>query len=127
GGRRGGRPGLGAGGTGGDLSGGVGLLLDVDGEGEEVDALTGGLLAVGGDQYGGVAHLDDDGALRLRGQLARLEREDFVLGSGDRAGNGDGVSHARSLSVVSGAGDQLSVVSHPIGAVIPVARNRGRG
>ena len=48
---------------------------------------------------GGLADADDDGALRLRGEFACLEGEDLVLGAGDRAGNGDGVSHARSLSV----------------------------
>jgi hypothetical protein len=94
-----GRTGLPAEERAGDLPGGVGPLLDVDRQREEVDALAGGLLTVGRDEDGGLAELHDDGALRLRGELARLEGEHLVGGPRNRAGNGNGVSHAHSLSV----------------------------
>ena len=60
------------------LPGGVHALLDVDGEGEEVDALTDALGGGGGDEHDGVADADDDGAVGLAGQLAGLEGQGLV-------------------------------------------------
>ena len=79
----------------GDLADGVGLLLDVDRQGEEVDAVAGLVVAVGGDEGTGVPDAGDDGALRLRGEDARLEGQGLVR-AGDRRGHGDGVSHGVS-------------------------------
>ena len=62
----------------GDLARGVHALFDVDGEREEVDALTDALGGVGGDEHVGVADLGDDRALGLLGELAGLEREGLV-------------------------------------------------
>ena len=76
----------------GDAPGGVHALLDVDREGEEVDAVPDALGGVGRDERFGARDLGDDGALGLEGELARLEREGLV-GAGDGPGNGDGFSH----------------------------------
>ena len=56
------------------LPGGVHALLDVDREGEEVDALADALGGVGRDQGLGAADLGDHGPLGLGGEHARLER-----------------------------------------------------
>ena len=80
----------------GDAPGGVHPLLDVDGEGEEVDALADALGGVGGDQDVGAADPGDDGALALVGELAGLEREGLV-GAADGPRDVDGVSHVCSF------------------------------
>jgi hypothetical protein len=59
----------------GDLAGGVHALLDVDGEGHEVELLFGVLGRRGGDQQLGLAQPDKDGAACLLGQLAGLQIE----------------------------------------------------
>ncbi len=59
----------------GDLARGVHPLLDVDGEREEVGALTGLHPALGRRQHHRVARTDDHGAVGLLGQLPRLERK----------------------------------------------------
>jgi hypothetical protein len=59
----------------GDLAHGIHALLDVDGEGEEIDSLP--YLAVGdcGGEHLGVTDLGDHGAVGLKGQLPRGEYE----------------------------------------------------
>jgi hypothetical protein len=59
----------------GDLAGGVHALLDVDGQGHEVELLFGMLGRGGGDQQLGLAEADEHGAARLAGQLAGLQIE----------------------------------------------------
>ena len=76
----------------GDAPGGVHALLDVDREGEEVDAVPDALGGVGGDEGFGARDLGDHGALGLEGELARLEREGLV-GAADGPRNDDGVRH----------------------------------
>ena len=61
--------------TAGDLPGGVHALLDVDGEREEVRAFAALRPALGGRKDHGVAGADDDSAVSLLGELARLERD----------------------------------------------------
>ena len=56
----------------GDLAGRVHPLLDVDGEGEEVDSLP-RLRRDHRAEHGGVAHLDEHGAVRLGRETTRLE------------------------------------------------------
>ncbi len=63
----------------GDLPRGVHAFLDVDGEGEEVDALA-GLAGHHGGQQGGVADLDDDGAVGQGRETARLDGHDLAVG-----------------------------------------------
>ena len=62
----------------GDLAGGVGPLLHVDGEREEIDAITNALGGVGGDENGGAPNGGHHGALALLGQSARFERQHLV-------------------------------------------------
>ena len=81
----------------GDLPGGVGPLLDVDGQGEEVGALPHRPGRGGGGQHDGVADAADDGAVGQLGQLAGLERQG-AIGAADRRRYGDGLGHDRSLS-----------------------------
>ena len=76
----------------GDLARCVGPLLDVDGEGEEVDAGTDVVGGVGRRQHGGLTDRGDDGALALRGEPARLEGQRTV-GPGHGAPYADGVGH----------------------------------
>ena len=59
----------------GNLAGGVGSLLVVDGEGEEVDAGPRALLGDHGGEHAGLAVLGEDGGVGLAGQAARLEAE----------------------------------------------------
>ena len=85
--------------TAGDLAGGVGLFLIVDGQGEEIDA---GLDAAGADdggEHGGLAILGDDGGIGLAGHLAGFEAE---LAAGPVELYAVGFKHAVYLSV-SGA------------------------
>ena len=57
----------------GDAADGVHLLLKVDGEGEEVDAVAGTGGRGGADQHAGVAVADHDGGVGELGELADLE------------------------------------------------------
>ena len=66
-----------------DLAGSVSTLFDIDGEREEVDAISDIFGCVGGCQHGGPSETDDNCTLRLRGELAGLERE-RLLSTGDR-------------------------------------------
>jgi hypothetical protein len=59
--------------TAGDLPGGVHALLDVDREREEVGAFAALHLPLRGREDHRLAGADDDGAVRLLGELARLE------------------------------------------------------
>ncbi len=70
-----GRPSLPAKERPGDLARRVHALFDVDGEGEEVNALPHGGGAVGGGEHHRFADLCHHCALRLLGQEARLQRE----------------------------------------------------
>jgi hypothetical protein len=70
-----------------DLPGGVGPLLDVDGEREEVRALPRLGAADGRREDHRVAAADDDGAVRLLGQLARLEGDLLAADLDGRRGN----------------------------------------
>ncbi|CAB4561856.1 unannotated protein [freshwater metagenome] len=101
----------------GHLAGGVGTLLDVDGEREEVRAGAGLLGRVRRGEDGGAAQLGDDGALALLGELAGLERQGLV-GPRHGARHSDGVGHASLLSAgrvvsrastVGAAGDRFPV------------------
>ncbi len=59
----------------GNLARGVGLLLVVDGQREEVAAGIGRLLANGRDQNDGIAHADDDGTIRLSRYRTGFQRD----------------------------------------------------
>ena len=59
----------------GNLAGGVGSLLVVDGEGEEVHAGPRALLGDHGGEHAGLAVLGEDGGIGLAGEAARLEAE----------------------------------------------------
>ena len=87
-----GRPALPAEERAGDLAGGVHPLFDVDGEREEVGALTHLSGSRRGGEHDRVADPGDDGAVRLTGELAGLEGQGPV-GPADGARHGDGVSH----------------------------------
>ena len=76
----------------GDLAGGVGALLDVDGEREEVRPLAHRAGRRGRGQEDGVADAADDGAVGQLGQLACFEAEGLV-GAADGRRNGNGVGH----------------------------------
>ncbi len=89
----------------GDLPGGVHPLLDVDREGEEVDALTHLLVGGGGDEHLGPAELRHDGPIGLSGVLAGAEGE---LLATDRTGNRD---FGHGVSSVVGEPGPLPVVS----------------
>ena len=69
----------------GDLARGVHLLLDVDGEGEEVDPFPRLRTTDGGREYSRLAARDEDRSVRLLGESAGGER-DVVLA--DRDGHG---------------------------------------
>ena len=71
----------------GDLAGGVHALFDVDGQREEVGAVTGRLGGGGGDEHDRVAEADRDGAVGLAGQLAGLEGQGLVGASTDGSGD----------------------------------------
>ena len=86
----------------GDLPGRVHPLLDVDGEGEEVDPLPHALVGVGGDQHDGFADAGGHGTLRLLRKLAGLKGE-VLFGAAYRAADGDGVCHFAPC-FLSGAG-----------------------
>ena len=75
-----------------DLAGGVGALLDVDGQREEVDAVADPLRSGGRDEHGGVADTGGDGTVGEAGELAGLEHNGLV-GPAVRARHGDGFSH----------------------------------
>ena len=75
-----------------DLAGGVHPLFDVDGEGEEVGALTHFSSSRCGCEHDSVADPGDDGTVRLTGELAGLEGQGPV-GPTDGARHGDGISH----------------------------------
>ena len=70
--------------TAGDLPGGVHALLDVDREGEEVRSLAALRPSLCGREDHGVAGADDDCAVSLLGELARLEGDLLVT---DRKGH----------------------------------------
>ena len=76
----------------GDLAGGVGPLLDVDGQGEEVGPLPYGACGGGRGQQDGVPDAGEHGAVGQLGQLSGLERQGAV-GATDGARHGNGVSH----------------------------------
>ena len=59
----------------GDAARRVGVLAVIDGQRQEVDALTRGGRMAGGDEHHRVALPDDDGSVRLLGQLACLDRQ----------------------------------------------------
>ena len=59
----------------GNASRGVGVFAVVDGERKEVDSFTRARRVAGGHEDHGVAHADDDRAIGLLGQTARLDRE----------------------------------------------------
>ena len=59
----------------GDAADGVKLLLKVDGEGEEVDAVARAGRGRGADEHAGIAVADHDGGIGELGKLADLERE----------------------------------------------------
>jgi hypothetical protein len=80
----------------GDLARGVRLLLDVHGQGEEVDPLPDAAVAVGGHEHLGGADAGHDGALGLLGELAGLEGQGLV-GPAHGSGCGGGVSHGLPL------------------------------
>ena len=87
----------------GDLAGGVHPLLDVDGEGEEVDSLPDAAGGGGGAEHHGVAQLGQHRAVGQLRQLAGLEGHGLV-GPTDGGRNGNGFRHVcRSLSRVRSA------------------------
>ena len=59
----------------GDAADGVKLLLKVDGEGEEVDAVARTGRGRGANEHAGIAVADHDGGIGELGKLADLERE----------------------------------------------------
>ena len=83
--------------TAGDLPGGIHALFDVDGEREEVGALAGLHLPLGGRQDHRVPGAHEHGAVRLLGELPGLERH-FLLadGHGDRRESFSRGSHRSS-------------------------------
>ncbi len=95
----------------GNLARGVHSLFDVDREREEVDALTDTFRCVRGREHGGVADGRDHGSLRLRCELAGLEREGLA-GASDGTGNGNGLGHGALLSGLLRRG-QFPVVCFP--------------
>ena len=99
----------------GNLAGRVHPLFDVDGEGEEINALPHALVGVGGDEHKGVADPAHDGALGLGGESSGLERQGLV-GAADRARYGDGFRHGCSFCFCcerKAAAGQFPVVGHP--------------
>ncbi len=62
----------------GDAARRVGVFPVVHGEGKEIDPLALGMVVAGGDEHDGVAVADDDRAVGLLGQLARLNRQDVL-------------------------------------------------
>ncbi len=91
----------------GDLARGVRALFDVDGEREEVDAVT-RLRRGDGRQKCRTADFDDDCAGRKGCELAGLERHFETCGV-DRTGNRNCVTHAKvPLCLARGTGSQLS-------------------
>ena len=68
----------------------VHLLLDVDGEREEVDTLPHPPGCRGGDQHSGLPQRSDDGTICLLGQKARLDGDNFVCCAGNRRAHGGG-------------------------------------
>jgi hypothetical protein len=95
----------------GDLAGGVGPLLDVDGEGEEVGPLPHGSGRGGRGQQDGVADAGEHGAVGQLGQLSGLERQGAV-GATDGARHGNGVSHDAPRVVFGGIFGWFPVVDH---------------
>ena len=91
-----GRPALPAEERAGDLAGGVHPLFDVDGEGEEVRALTHFSSSRRGGEHDRVADPCDDGTIRLAGQLAGLEGQGPV-GPGNGSRHGNGISHVTPM------------------------------
>lgn len=61
-----------------DLAGGVGPLLIIHGQGEEVAAGIGLLARDGGHQDHGLGHVDEDGATGLAGDITGLEGDGMV-------------------------------------------------
>ena len=102
----------------GDLARGVRPLLDVDRQGEEVDAgadVTGG---VGRGQHRCVADGGDDGTLALRRQLSGLERKRLV-GPGDGSADANGISHEGLLSTPgSPPGGVGAAARFPVGNLV---------
>ena len=96
----------------GDLADGVRALLDVDGQGEEVDARADVVGGVGRRQHGRAADGGDDGALALRGELAGLEGQRLV-GTGNGTAHADGVSHEGLLSRRTFVG---RILERPVGS-----------
>ena len=92
----------------GDLSRGVHPLLDVDGEGEEVDALA-GLAGTHGREQGRATDLHQDGAVGELGETPGLERHLEARGI-DGAGYVNGVAHGSGSSVVVQGEDRFPVV-----------------
>ena len=70
----------------GDLPGGVHPLFEVDGEGEEIDALPHRLVCSGGYQHLGTAESGDHGSVRLTGEFAGAQDELFAA-DGPRYGD----------------------------------------
>ena len=97
--------------TAGDPAGGVGVLPVVDRERQEVDALARGRSGAGRDDDEGVAVAHGDGAVRLFGQLAGLDREggsaDFNLGRV----HGDGLQFSGRLMVPARCAERRAAVS----------------
>ena len=81
--------------TAGDLPGGVHALFDVDRQREEVGAFAALHLPLRGREDHRLAGADDDGAVRLLGELARLERH-LLLAHGHRD-RGEGFGHRAHL------------------------------
>src|SRR5262249_15133450 len=69
--------------TAGDLPGRIHALFDVDGEREEVRSLTRFHPPLGGGKHHGLSGTDEEGAVRLLGELARLE-DDLLPPDGQR-------------------------------------------
>ena len=81
----------------GDLARRIGPLLDVDGEGEEVNARTDVVGGIGGRQHGRRADGRHDRALALRRQVTGLEGQG-ALGPRNGTAHADGISHKGLLS-----------------------------
>jgi len=61
-----------------DLARGIRTLFDVDGQREEVDAVTHALCGVCGDEHGGLSDACYDCTLRLQSEFSGFEPEGFV-------------------------------------------------
>ncbi len=94
----------------GDLARGVGPLLDVDGQREEVGPLPHRAGRRGGGQKDGVADAGQHGAVGELGELARLEGHGSV-GPADRGRNGNGIRH--DAPRLSGASSRLVPSGRP--------------